>query len=195
VGRPACSQSTLWVHFPAVTFPQTPSSYYETTARLETSNLRTALAPHIHNTCVLHLGCGTGYYSFLFLEWGVAYVLGVDISPVMIGVAEESLASSSSSSSSFSSSSSSSSGGPARGQLEFQVGDARCLGRVGSMSEVGVGGFGIVVGAWVLPYAANGRELEAMFGSVAENLKVEGGVFVGIVTPVVGWGGMEEYKV
>ena len=59
-------------------------------ALLERQNLQSVITPFITNAKVLDLACGTGYYSRLLLSWGASKVVGVDISPKMVEVAQDS---------------------------------------------------------------------------------------------------------
>lgn len=110
---------------------------------------------------VLDLACGAGYHTKNALDWGADYVLGVDISPVMIKTAEKQLLSL----------------GLPRENYEFRVGDARELGKVWTEET---GPFDIVTGAWLLNYAANLDEVTKMFRTISSNL-IEGGKFVGVL--------------
>lgn len=125
---------------------------------------------------VLDLACGTGYYSRLLLSWGAARVVGVDISSAMVAAAREAARAEGLASSD-------------EGRLTFVVGDVSkplslspsssdpdAAGRGGDGGE---GKFDIVVGAWLLNYAASGAEMARMFANIAAHLK-PGGRFVGI---------------
>lgn len=135
------------------------------TARVERSNLHAAIAPHVKGARVLDLACGAGYYSRLLLEGGAASVVGVDISPAMIGAAKHAsrllapeLAS----------------------RLEFRVGDAASVGKVDAEESKG---FDLAIGAWLLNYAGDEDELTAMFSTISANLNGPEAIFAGITPP------------
>ncbi|MBM4197451.1 MAG: methyltransferase domain-containing protein [Gammaproteobacteria bacterium] len=99
---------------------------------------------------VLDLACGDGHYSRLLASRGARCVHGIDISPQMIALA--------------------------RGQsllpgLSFAVGDARCLAETGS--------YDLVCAAYLLHYARDVGELEAMCHGIASRLP-PGGRFVAL---------------
>lgn len=123
---------------------------------VERANVRSALGD-LTDKAVLDLACGTGRYSQLLVSLGARRVVGIDISREMIRVA-----------------SSASAAAVESGQIEYGVGDcAQPLGRIGE--------FDVVLGVWLLNYAANRKEMLAMWQNIYDNLK-SGGVFVG-VTP------------
>ncbi|KAK3368685.1 methyltransferase type 11 [Podospora didyma] len=137
------------------------------TAALETANLRAILTPYlVPDSRVLDLACGTGYFPRLYLQWGAASVVGVDVSPVMVAAARQQQQTSSSSSE------------MEKENLQFQVGNALSL---GPLPE---GPFDVVTGNWLLNYAGTEAEMTQMFASIAANLR-PGGVFVGITPPMV----------
>ncbi|HSF29050.1 MAG TPA: class I SAM-dependent methyltransferase [Candidatus Tectomicrobia bacterium] len=99
---------------------------------------------------VMDLACGFGFYTRLLKQHGAATVLGVDISPEMIRLANK------------------------QEQAEplgitYQVGDAVQLSRLGR--------FDLVTAVYLLNYAAHKDQLLGMFRSAYDNL-VEGGRFV-----------------
>ena len=127
------------------------------TGVLETYNLYRACVPYIRGARVLDLACGTGHFSRLCLEWGARSVVGVDISPAMVDSARSLTPTQS------------------LEALTFEVGDC-------ANPTVYAGGqYDIVLGSWLLNYAANGTEMTKMFRNAALNLK-EGGQFI-CVTP------------
>ena len=99
---------------------------------------------------VLDVACGEGFYSRMLRQRGALRVRGVDLSQGMIELAREQ---------------------ESRQQLgiEYVVGDAREL----TESRE----FDLVVAAYLLNYARNRHELEAMAGGIARSLK-PGGRFV-----------------
>ncbi|GAB1320002.1 Methyltransferase domain-containing protein [Madurella fahalii] len=139
------------------------------TARIESSNLHAAVAPHVGGARVLDLACGTGYYSRLLLDWGATSVVGIDLSAAMIAAAEHEAAQSLDPS--------------VRSRLRFQVGDAATLGRLED-TDSGAG-FNLVVGAWLLNYARDEDELAGMFATISANLNGPGAIFAGITPPPV----------
>jgi len=142
------------------------------TAIVERSNLYAAVAPYVKGARVLDLACGYGYYSTLLLEWGASAVVGIDLSAAMIGAAEkrrEMLPPT------------------VREALQYRVGDAISLGKVDDE------GFDLVVGAWLLNYAADQEGVEGMLTTAARNLRAPNGVFVGICTPPVRMKELDEY--
>lgn len=109
-------------------------------------------------TAVLDLGCGTGFYSHLLLEWGAGDLIGVDISSSMVAGAEARLRQT-----------------QYAPKALFVQGDGlvpTCYSRNGR-------GFDVVTGAWFLNYAKDANQLVSMFRTISINLK-SGGVFVGI---------------
>ena len=125
-------------------------------AHIQDYNFHKAVAPYAKGAKILDLACGTGHYSKALLAMGATSVVGVDISPTMIKVAEASASSTSD-------------------KLTFQVADC-------SKPVVFDGGpFHLVVGSWLLNYASSGKEMTDMFRNVAMNLR-DGGHFLA-VTP------------
>jgi ubiquinone/menaquinone biosynthesis C-methylase UbiE len=53
-------------------------------ALIERENVRETVETFIEKARILELACGSGFYTYSFLEWGASSVLGVDISSVMI---------------------------------------------------------------------------------------------------------------
>jgi len=122
-------------------------------AMIEKQNVRDAVAPFIEKARVLELACGSGFYTYSFLEWGATSVLGVDISSVMIDEAR-------------------------RQAKEVTFIQADC-----SIPKAYDGGpFDLVFGAWLLNYAPDRTSLVNMFRNAAINLK-DGGQFVSITVP------------
>lgn len=170
---------------------------HSTICLIEHENIRTAVAPYIANARVLEMACGSGCYTYKFLEWGAAGVLAVDISSVMIDEARRRK--------------------PA-GVRVSMVGDANGDGDAGksgdgvsSAAAAAPGGttttpatpsettplvnflladcstptaypggpYDIVFGAWLLNYAPDRQTLLNMFRNIAVNLR-PGGRFVSI---------------
>jgi SAM-dependent methyltransferase len=132
-------------------------------AVVERENVKAAVLPYLRRkskTRVLDLACGTGFYSQILLSWGAGYVHGVDLSAQMIEVAKQTMSEEQ----------------RQKRLLRFSVGDA------GSLGEMeGEGPFDLIIGSWLLNYAANLDEMTQMFRTIKDNLGPRG-VFVG-VTP------------
>lgn len=134
---------------------QGPYDYIRTAsiAFIERENVHEKVAPFIEKARVLELACGSGFYTYSFLEWGASSVLGVDISSVMIDEAR-------------------------RQGKEVSFIQADC-----SIPKAYDGGpFDLVFGAWLLNYAPDRAGLVDMFQNIALNLK-DGGHFVSITPP------------
>lgn len=99
---------------------------------------------------VIDIACGEGYYSRMLKHRGAARVVGVDLSEGMIALARQAEA-------------------QQRLGVEYVVGDARSLEFDGT--------FDLAVAAWLLNYAHDRAELDAMCAAVARCLK-PGGRFV-----------------
>ncbi len=123
---------------------------------LQDANVEAAVAPFIKGAKVLDLACGTGYFSKKFLEWGAKQVVGVDISKGMVDAANATLIN--------------------LEGLSFHVADCSDPMRYED------GPFDVVFGAWLLNYAANGKEMTNMFRNASVNLK-ESGHFIGVTPP------------
>jgi SAM-dependent methyltransferase len=134
---------------------QAPYDYIRTAsiALIERENVHDKVAPFIEKSRVLELACGSGFYTYSFLEWGASSVLGVDISSVMIDEAR-------------------------RLGREVSFIQADC-----SIPKAYDGGpFDLVFGAWLLNYAPDRAGLVNMFRNIAVNLK-DGGQFVSVTVP------------
>ncbi|KUJ18490.1 S-adenosyl-L-methionine-dependent methyltransferase [Mollisia scopiformis] len=134
---------------------QGPYDYIRTAsiALIERENIQETVAPFVKNARILELACGTGFYTYSFLEWGASSVVGVDISSVMINEAR-------------------------RAGKEVSFIQADC-----SIPKAYDGGpFDVVFAAWLLNYALDQAALVSMFRNIAINLK-EGGRFVSITVP------------
>ncbi|KAH8600082.1 S-adenosyl-L-methionine-dependent methyltransferase [Bisporella sp. PMI_857] len=134
---------------------QGPYDYIRTAsiALIERENVRKKVAPFIKEARVLDLACGSGFYTYNFLEWGASSVLGVDISSVMIDEAR-------------------------RQGKEVSFIQADCS----TPAAYDGGPFDLVFGAWLLNYAADRDGLVRMFRNIILNLK-DGGHFVSITVP------------
>jgi toxoflavin synthase len=101
---------------------------------------------------VLDLACGEGHYTRRLKQAGAARVLGVDISPEMIKLAEES----------------------------EKTGPVGCQYSVGNAANLSLGErFDVVVGVYLLNYASSKAMLLDLCRTIYDHLK-PGGVFVGI---------------
>jgi len=146
------------------------------TALVEKSNVRVAIAPRVKDARVLDLTCGTSFFSRLLIDWGAASVVGVDLSPAMVVVAEREAKALD----------------PAvASRMRYHVGDAVTLGQVDPQGK----GFYHAIGAWLLNYAGDEEELAAMFATIAANLNGPDSVFVGIATPPAARDGMDAFAV
>jgi SAM-dependent methyltransferase len=130
-------------------------------ARMERSLVRETVAPYVAGARVLDLACGTGYYAGALLDWGAAEVVGMDISREMVAAATAATTAA---------------GGAQR--CTFVVGDAS------EPFELLAGGpFDLVLGVWLLNYAASGEVMTQMWSNIARHLRPDGGVFVGLTPP------------
>ena len=128
-----------------------------TISLIERVNVQEAVAPFVKDARVLDLACGSGFYSHELLKWGASKVVGVDISSAMVA---EARAGSSHSSST----------------IDFKIADC-----AKSVPYEG-GPFDLVFAAWLLNYAASGKDLVDMFRNIALNLR-DGGHFVAVTPP------------
>ena len=123
-------------------------------AKLVDHNVKVAVSPFVKGAKVLDLACGTGLYTQALYSWGASQVFGVDLSSGMIDVARTTVTSE---------------------NVQFEVSDC-------SKPKIfGTGEYDLVLGAWLLNYAASKEEMTDMYRTVAMNLK-DNGVFVA-VTP------------
>ncbi|QDU07968.1 class I SAM-dependent methyltransferase [Gimesia aquarii] len=99
---------------------------------------------------VLDVACGEGFYTRLIREQGAAHVTGIDLSQGMIDLARSQEV-------------------QHQQGIEYVVGDARELPDTNQ--------FDLTVAAWLLNYARNRDELQAMCDGLARSLK-QGGRFV-----------------
>lgn len=114
---------------------------------------------------VMDLACGEGTYTRRLMELGAADALGVDISPVMIGLAEEIEAK------------------EPRG-CRYLVSDVATLGKQGD--------FDMITAVFLMNYAKTPEELAAFLHHVCLNLN-DGGIFTGLNdNPVVNPGPEDE---
>jgi len=107
----------------------------------------------LNGESVLDLACGAGYYTRLIRQRGAGHVMGVDLSPAMIDVAQaeeavEPLG------------------------VDYRVAD------VASMPQLGA--FEIVTAVWLLHYARTREELQAMCRNIGRNL-APGGRLIAIL--------------
>lgn len=129
---------------------------------MERENMKQTVLPYltkINKPRVLDLACGTGFYSQYLVQWGAAYVYGVDLSSAMVDVARQTITDEQ----------------REKGVLRFEVGDVATLGKIQNEAA-----FDMVTGSWLLNYSADVEEMARMFKTISENLK-DGGVFVGTV--------------
>ena len=136
---------------------QGPYDYIRTAsiALIERENVHEKVAPFIKKARILELACGSGFYTYSFLEWGASSVLGVDISSIMLDEAKRQ--------------------GEGK-KVSFIQADC-------SIPRAYDGGpFDVVFGAWLLNYAPDRVGLVNIFRNIAINLK-DGGRFVSITVP------------
>lgn len=107
----------------------------------------------------LDVACGTGFYARALQRVGAAPVVGIDLSPEMIRVAQDIEAAERKSR-------------PGEPGIEYHVGDASQLATLGA--------FDLVLGIHLLHYAPSREALFAMCAGIGRNLK-PGGRFVGFV--------------
>ncbi|PMB65382.1 hypothetical protein BM221_008739 [Beauveria bassiana] len=132
---------------------------------VERHSFRTCVTPFLKPACtrnVLDLACGTGFYSAFLLEWGARSLTGVDVSQAMVDGAAARLL-----------------GSEHVTRVKYVQGDALAPKLFPVGNGEGEGNFDVVTGAWLLNYAGNADQLQAMFDTIALNLKPSG-VFVGI---------------
>lgn len=126
---------------------------------IERENVREAIAPYIQGAKVLELACGSGFYTTYLVRWGASRVLAADISSVMLEEAQRAV--------------DSAGFGPQVTLLEADCGKPK---------EYGGGPFQVVVGGWILNYAADINALTESFRNIAINLE-DGGIFIGVTPP------------
>lgn len=108
----------------------------------------------VRGKTVLDLGCGEGFYSRRLHGLGAASVMGVDISPGMVALAQQT----------------EEAGGPdSGGMIEYRVADVRTAGRMGE--------FDLITSFFMLNHALDRDDLLAMCRGIAANLKPGGRFF------------------
>jgi SAM-dependent methyltransferase len=118
-------------------------------------------------TSVLDVACGEGFYTRMIRERGAARVIGVDLSQGMIALARTQEA-------------------QHRLGIEYLVGDARNLPDAGP--------FDLAVAAYLLNYARDRQELQAMYNGIARSLR-PGGRFVTVNgNPALAFAGAPSYR-
>jgi SAM-dependent methyltransferase len=118
-------------------------------ARMEIPSILELLGD-IHDLDVLDLACGTGLYTRLIKGLGARRVVGVDSSPVTIGVAKQMT--------------------PEEAGIDYRVHDVSTMPFIGE--------FDVVVAAFLLNYAPTLDALSSMCRMIAANLR-PGGRFIG----------------
>ena len=131
-------------------------------ACIERENVETAIKPYIRDAKVLELACGSGYYTYNFLRWGGASVVGVDISTNMMEEAKRRR--------------------PTDLSLKTEDRVKFILADCSKPTKYEDGPFDIVFGAWLLNYAPDRASLVEMYRNIELNLK-PGGHFVGVTIP------------
>lgn len=134
----------------------------------EVPTVKRLLSGQVEGRSVLDLACGTGYYSRLFIQWGAAKVVGVDVSDTMIAAAREAEA-------------------KAPLGIEYRVADAAELPRLGA--------FDLAAATYLLHYVETPEAMRRMCGSIAANLKPGGLLMALLPEPdyVMGLGDTERY--
>lgn len=132
-------------------FTDRPDSYSE---RIEVPCIE-ALLPPLEGCRVLDLGCGTGRFTRLLAERGAAEVIGLDLSPTMLALAETKL--------------------PAGGSIRFVHGSVLELGFLEGAS------IDVVFSSTTLHYVEN---LDEALAGVARVLRVEGKAILSVMHPV-----------
>ncbi len=134
----------------------------------EVPTVKRLLSGQIEGRSVLDLACGTGYYSRLFIRWGAAGVVGVDVSETMVAAAREA---------------------EARDRLgiEYRVADAATLPQLGS--------FDLATATYLLHYAETPEAMSRMCRNIAANLKPGGLLMALLPEPdyVMGRGDTKRY--
>ncbi|KAL5326058.1 hypothetical protein ACEPPN_007196 [Leptodophora sp. 'Broadleaf-Isolate-01'] len=132
-------------------------------AFIERENIREAVAPFIKGARVLELACGSGFYTYSFLEWGATSVLGVDISSGMLNSAQHQ-----------------------EKAKEYNKGGNPKVSLIQADCSIPTpypgSPFDIVFGAWLLNYAPDRSSLVKMFANISLNLK-PGGHFISVTVP------------
>lgn len=119
--------------------------------------MKKLLGPLNSSNRILELAYGTGFYTRQMILWGASHVTALDISPVMISAAEQALPTA------------------MKHQVSFCV--ANCS-RPDIWDNTELkdqqGTFDFVVAAWMLNYAASGKEMRGMFENAYLALKPGG---------------------
>ena len=126
-------------------------------AEFEKENFLRTLLPLVKGASVLELACGSGFYTFDLVSWGIAHSIhAVDVSPVMLSAAEAD---------------------PRRSRLPFPQRVTFQAADVSLPQSFPAAPYDAVVAGWLLTYAPNRETLTRMLRTVHQNLK-EGGLFV-----------------
>ncbi|KHN94016.1 uncharacterized protein MAM_08145 [Metarhizium album ARSEF 1941] len=104
---------------------------------------------------IVEFACGTGFYTKRLLSWTASPLTAMDISPVMLGIASQSL-----------------SREVASGRVRFTLGDGAS--KTSYAPDQSIGFFDRAFASWFLNYARSRSELVAMFATVALNLADDG---------------------
>ena len=154
-----------------------------TISLLERENIRTTILPYIKDARILDLACGSGHYTYPFLAWGAASVVGVDISSSMLDAARRScpadvtLLESPPSPPTTPGTEKDHERKKTVAFVEADVGQ-----HPGGVLFGTGGGFDVVFGAWLLNYAPHRAALTDFYKTIARNLR-DGGVFLSITVP------------
>lgn len=129
------------------------------------NQLRNTVADYPHGLKVLDLACGTGTHARMLLDYGIAeHVVGVDISSEMVRIGQGLEAKQH----------------PGSERIKYYVADCAA-----DLDHLGLeqNSFDLVMGNWLMNYAADREQLTGMWQNIVKYLK-PGGRFVGIKTTV-----------
>ncbi len=117
---------------------------------------------------ILDLACGNGYFTNLFLKWGIAGLIGIDISEKQIDLARKSLPQNLSQ------------------RVVYHVADVR--------KNLGVNGkFDLITALMMLHYCSSKNQLSKIFSNVYNGLSKEGVFVSAIPNPEIMRDGYDDY--
>ena len=148
------------------TFAANYTSMEEVPGEIVAANqLRNTVVDYPHGLKVLDLACGSGTYARMLLDYGIAeHVVGVDISSEMVRIGQELEAKQQ----------------PGSERIKYYVADCAA-----DLDHLGLeqNSFDLVMGNWLICYAADREQLMGMWRNIVKFLK-PGGRFVGLKTTV-----------